>query len=297
MAAEAPIRTVLVAGAGSIGIGVARWYAKAGFATQVLSRNPARLQGQLASVQLLDKLPAQAPDLIAESIPELPDLKRRFYSEVEDCYGGASIIATNSSSLPLPELARELRYPGQFMGMHWFYPADLSEFVEVMRTLDTDAAAVARVISVLRKCGITPIVLNRPVIGALFNRLQHAILREAYFLIDEGITSAEEIDAMAKHFFAPRMCITGLLQQKDISGLDTHALAQRNIVPDLCHDRTPSKCLQTLYQQGHLGLKSGRGFYDWTGADPVRVRATTGENVARIRALMKEMETDAELRI
>ena len=296
MAAEAQIRTVLVAGAGSIGIGVAKWYAKAGFSTQVLSRNPVRLQGQLDGVELLDKLPARAPDLVAESIPELPDLKRRFYAEVEDCYRGASIIATNSSSLPLPDLARGLRYPKQFMGMHWFYPADSSEFVEVMRTLDTDASAVARVTSVLRKCGITPIVLNRPVIGALFNRLQHAILREAYFLIDEGITSAEEIDAMAKRFFAPRMCITGLLEQKDISGLDTHALAQRNIVPDLCHDRTPSKCLHTLYQQGHFGLKSGSGFYDWSGADPVRVRATTGEKVARIRALMKEMETDADMR-
>ena len=296
MIADPQITTVLIAGAGSIGVGVAKSFAKAGFSTQVLSRNPARLKGELDGVQLLDKLPARAPDLIAESIPEIPDLKRRLYADVEEAYGGASIIATNSSSLSLPDLARDLRYPKQFMGMHWFYPADSSEFVEVIRTLDTDASAVERVTSALRKCGITPVVLNRPVIGALFNRLQHAILREAYYLIDEGITTAEEIDAMAKRFFAPRMCITGLLEQKDISGLDTHARAQRSIVPDLCHDRIPSKCLQKLYEEGHFGLKSGSGFYDWSGADPVRVRATTGEKVARIRALMKEMESDADMR-
>lgn len=291
---EQEIRTVLIAGAGSIGIGVARSFAKAGFVTQILSRNPGRLKGQIDGVQVMEKLPAQAPDLIAESIPELPDLKRRFYAEVEDAYRGASIIATNTSSLPLADLARDLRYPKQFMGMHYFYPADSSEFVEVMRTADTDTAAVEKVISALKKCQATPIVLNRPVIGALFSRLQHAILHEAYYLIDQGITTAEEVDAMAKRFFAPRMCITGLLEQKDISGLDTHARAQRSIVPDLCHDRTPSKCLQTHYEQGHFGLKAGRGFYDWTGRDPERVRRTTTEKVARIRALMQELESDAD---
>jgi 3-hydroxybutyryl-CoA dehydrogenase len=290
---EHEIKTVLIAGAGSIGIGVARSFAKAGFATRILSRNPARLQGRIDGVELMDKLPARAPDLIAESIPELPELKRRFYAEVEAAYKGASIIATNTSSLPIADLARDLRYPKQFLGMHYFYPADSSEFVEVMRTLDTDASVLEKVIAALKHCGATPIVLNRPVIGFLFSRLQHAMLHEAYYLIDQGITTPEEVDAMAKRFFAPRMCITGLIEQKDISGLDTHARAQRSIVPDLSHDHAPSKCLQTHYEQGHFGLKSGRGFYDWSGKDPDGVRRTTTEKVARIRALMKELESDA----
>jgi 3-hydroxybutyryl-CoA dehydrogenase len=289
---EQEIRTVLIAGAGSIGIGVAKSFTKAGYATQILSRNPAKLKGLIDGVEVMDKLPEQAPDLIAESIPELPDLKRRLYREIEDAYKGASIIATNTSSLPLADLARDLRYPKQFMGMHYFYPADSSEFVEVMRTPDTDTSAVAKVIAALKGCGTTPIVLNRPALGGLFNRLQHALLHEAYYLLDQGVATAEQIDDMAKRFFAPRMCITGLLEQKDISGLDTHARAQRSIVPDLSHDHTPSKCLQTLYEQGNLGLKTGKGFYDWTGADPDQVRRMTAEKVARISALMKELESN-----
>jgi 3-hydroxybutyryl-CoA dehydrogenase len=291
------VRTVLIAGAGSIGIGVARSFAKAGYATQVLSRNPARLKGQIVGVEVMDKLPEQVPDLIAESIPELPDLKRRLYRDIEDAYEGASIIATNTSSLPLSDLSRELRHPGQFMGLHYFYPADSSEFVEVMRTPDTDASAVAKVIAALKRCGTTPIVLNRPALGGLFNRLQHALLHEAYYLLDQGVASAEQIDDMAKRFFAPRMCITGLLEQKDISGLDTHARAQRSIVPDLSHDHTPSKCLQTLYEQGNLGLKTGKGFYDWPGVDPDQVRKQTTEKVARISALIKELESDDGARL
>ena len=287
---EPRIKTVLVAGAGSIGIGVAKSFAKSGFSTQVLSRNPARLQGLLGEVEIVDKLPGAAPDLIVESIPEVADLKARLYRELEDAYRGAPILATNTSGLPLQDLARGLRHPHQFLGTHYLYPADSSEFVEVMRTDETGDTAVERVISALRQCEKTPVVLNRPVIGALINRLQHAILHEAYYLIDEGIVSAEQVDDIARRFLAPRMCITGLLMQKDISGLDTHALAQRTIVPHLCHDKATSKTLQALYEQGHLGLKTGKGFYDWSGVDAARVRSAAADDVAQIIALMKQLE-------
>jgi 3-hydroxybutyryl-CoA dehydrogenase len=290
---EQGIQAVLVAGAGSIGIGVAKSFAQAGFATQVLSRNPARLRGLLDGVTLLDRLPDAAPDLIIESVPELPELKLALYASIENAYGGAAILSSNTSSLPLADLAAQLRYPRQFLGTHYLYPADTSEFVEVIRTGLTGDAAVERVADALKRCGKTPVVLNRPVVGALINRLQHAILREAYHLIDQGIASAEQIDDIARRLLAPRMCITGLLQQKDISGLDTHALAQRGIVPHLCHDKTPSTVLQNLFEQGHLGLKTGRGFYDWSQADAAKVRADAARKVARIIALMQELEAES----
>ncbi len=284
------IKTVLIAGAGSIGIGVARSFATSGFALQVLSRNPSRLQGALDGVDIVDKIPATAPDLIVESFPEHPELKARFYRDVEDAYGGASILATNTSGLPLQDLMQSLRYPEQFLGTHYLYPADASEFVEVVRTEKTSDAAVERVLAALKKCRKTPVLVNQPVIGALINRLQHAILHEAYYLIDAGITTAEQVDDVARRLLGPRMCVTGLLLQKDISGLDTHALAQRTIVPQLRHDKTPSKTLQALYEGGHLGLKTGRGFYDWTNADAAHIRATAKENVAKIVELMQQLE-------
>lgn len=290
---EQGIQTVLVVGAGSIGKGVATSFAQAGFVTQVLSRNPARLRGQLEGVALLDRLPDATPDLIVESIPELRELKLALYASIESAYRGAAIVGSNTSSLPLADLAAQLRYPGQFLGTHYLYPADTSEFVEVIRTGTTSDGAVERVADALKRCGKTPVVLKRPVIGALVNRLQHAILREAYYLIDQGFASAEQIDDIARRFLAPRMCITGLLQQKDISGLDTHALAQRSIVPHLCHDKTPSAILQGLFEQGHLGLKTGRGFYDWSNADAAQVRADAARKVARIAALMRELDAEA----
>ncbi len=96
---QASIRTVLVAGAGSIGIGVARSMRSEGYRTLVLSRNPARLQGQVEGAELISQLPVEAPDLVVECLPEVIELKHRFYAEVESAWNGAPILATNTSSL------------------------------------------------------------------------------------------------------------------------------------------------------------------------------------------------------
>jgi 3-hydroxybutyryl-CoA dehydrogenase len=87
---------------------------------------------------------------------------------------------------------------------------------------------------------------------------------------------------------APRMCITGLIEQKDISGLDTHALAQRALVPVLHHGDQPRRALQDLYAAGHLGIKSGKGFYDWSGKDPDRVKAEAARKLTELLAYLKQ---------
>jgi 3-hydroxybutyryl-CoA dehydrogenase len=285
-----PIQSVLVAGAGSIGLGVAHSFARCGFETTVLSRNPARLAGRLPpSVSIVGVLPSTAPDLVVESIPEIHELKTRLYKELEQRYADTPVIASNTSSLSLEDLSLCLANGSRFLGMHYLYPAEATEFVEVTRTSSTSDAVLDRVTMALRRCGKTPIVLGRPVMGALVNRLQHALLREAYHLIGEGIVTPEQIDDVARRLLGPRMCVTGLLEQKDISGLDTHALAQKSLVPHLCHDASPSRCLQERYERGDLGLKTGRGFYDWEGVDAARVRAHTTEMALRILELMNEL--------
>lgn len=271
-------------------MGVACSFANSGFRTQVLSRNPDRLRGKLPSgVDAISELPDQAPDLIIESIPELATLKQELYAAVEHAYAGASILASNTSSLPLDELAKPLQYPDRFIGMHYFFPADVTEFVEVTRTAGSSDQTLQAVVEVLKATGKTPVILNRPVMGALINRLQHAMLREAYYLIGEGIVSPEQVDDVARRLLAPRMCVTGILEQKDISGLDTHALAQRSIVPHLYNSPEPAPYLQDLYKAGKFGLKTGSGFYEWDGYDPAQVRMHTSQKVAHIIQAMEEI--------
>ena len=198
------------------------------------------------------------------------------------------VLASNTSALDLEALARPLKHPGRFLGIHYFMPADVNTIVEVAPVRATAPAATDTAVRLLEAAGKSVVRLKRAVPGLLINRLQHAILHEAYYLIDEGVATAEEIDRCAREMLAPRMCITGLIEQKDISGLDTHALAQRALVPVLHHGDQPRRALQDLYAAGHLGIKTGKGFYDWSGKDPDRVKAEAARKLTELLAYLKQ---------
>jgi 3-hydroxybutyryl-CoA dehydrogenase len=279
---------VLVIGSGVMGRGIAKGFAAAGVSTSIFSRNVASVAGVDARVTLLDRLPQEAPELIIESIPEMMDLKVECYAAIEAAYAGRPVLASNTSALDLEALARPLRHPARFLGIHYFMPADVNTIVEVAPVSATSPAATDTAVRLLEAAGKSVVRLKRAVPGLLINRLQHAILHEAYYLIDEGVATAEEIDRCAREMLAPRMCITGLIEQKDISGLDTHALAQRALVPSLHHGDQPRRALQDLYAAGHIGVKSGKGFYDWSGKDPERVKAEAARKLTELIAYLKQ---------
>jgi len=279
---------VLVIGSGVMGRGIAKGFAAAGMSTAILSRNAANVSGVDARVAVLDELPREAPGLIIESIPEKMGLKLECYAAIEAAYGGGPVLASNTSALDLEALAQPLAQPERFLGIHYFMPADVNTIVEVAPVRATSPAATDTAVRLLEAAGKSVVRLKRAVPGLLINRLQHAILHEAYYLIDEGVATAEEIDRCAREMLAPRMCITGLIEQKDISGLDTHALAQQALVPVLHHGEQPRRALQDLYAAGHLGLKSGKGFYDWSGKDPGKVKAEAARKLTELLAYLKQ---------
>ena len=278
--------TVLVAGSGVMGRGIALSFARAGLKTGILSRNPDAVSGVDPGIDVLGALPATAPELIVESIPEIMDLKLELNSQIEAAYDGAAIIASNTSSLPLQALADALRYPAKFCGMHYFQPADVTPIVEVAAVAQSDSATIERAVALLRQAGKQPITLSEPIDGLLINRLQQAIYHEAYDLIERGICSAEDIDLAAKQLLGPRMSVTGMIEQKDLSGLDTHALAQRELVPTLHLSREPSPLVQRKYAANHLGTKTGTGFYDWRQMDVPAYRQKTGALLTEVLALL-----------
>jgi 3-hydroxybutyryl-CoA dehydrogenase len=277
------IASVLVAGSGVMGRGIAAAFLRAGCRVAILSRKPEAIAGLVEGVAAVGELPEAAPDLIVETIPERVDLKQELYGRIEAKYRGTPIIATNTSGLPLEDLAAKLRHKSRFIGLHYFQPADVMPMVEVCKTPDTDDAVAQAVCRAVEACGQRSILLQRPIVGFLMNRLQHAILHEAYYLIDQGVCGAKEVDEVARHLLGPRMCITGLIEQKDISGLDTHAIVQRTIVPHLNHSAEPGRAAQDLYAQGHYGLKTGRGFYDWSKRDG---KAYAAKAKAKLEALI-----------
>lgn len=281
------IRSILIYGYGVMGRGVARTFAASGFDTVIRSSRAGEIGDLPAGAIAVDRLPARAPDLVLELVPEDVKVKQAVYAEIEAAYpGGDVLIATGTSGLDLVELGAKLKHPERFLGMHYFMPADKALVVEVMAGAATPAAAVDAVAAALRRTGKEPVVLYKPIVGFLVNRLQHAILHEAYYLIEAGVASAADIDHAARRMLAPRMCLNGLIQQKDISGLKIHADAQSSIVPQLFHNRVPNPMLQDMVKRGESGLAAGKGFYDWAGCDVETVRRQASEQLGRLQQFL-----------
>lgn len=277
------IRSILIYGYGVMGSGVARTFATNGFDTMVRSSRAAELKDLPPGVRAVAQLPSTPPDLVLELVPEDVKTKQRVYAEVEAAYPGADVIlATGTSGLDLVELAKPLKHPERFLGLHYFMPADQALVVEVMAGPQTPPALVDAAAEMLRRTGKEPVVLYKPIVGFLVNRLQHAILHEAYYLIEAGVASAADIDHAARRMLAPRMCINGLIQQKDISGLSIHAGAQASIVPELFHNGVPNPMLQNMVARGETGAAAGKGFYDWKGCDTDAARKQSSVQLAKL---------------
>jgi len=281
------IQTVLIYGYGVMGRGVAKTFAGAGFTTLVKSRRAGALADLPAGVTAVERLPETTPDLVIEFVPEDPRVKQAVYAELEAAYPDGPLIASGTSGLDLVELSRKMKRRERFLGVHYFMPADVAPVVEVMAGLTTSREDVDRVADALRRTGKEPVVLYKPIVGFLVNRLQHAILHEAYYLIEAGVATVEDIDHAARRMLAPRMCLNGLIQQKDISGLKIHADAQESIVPKLFHNAVPNPMLQTMVALGRTGLSAGKGFYDWSGCDAEGVRKQASSQLAKLLEFLK----------
>ena len=231
---------VMVIGCGVMGRGILASFAAAGFDCTVLDSNPEAFSNLPEGVRAVDKFPDDVPDLVIEAVPEFLALKQDLFRCLDAAYGSKPILSSNTSALPLEEIAAVVARPDRFCGLHYFQPAETFDFVELIQVAATSEDVVAAVDDALVRTGKQAIRLGKPVEGFLINRLQHALMHEAYYLIGEGIVDVATVDMVAKNLLGPRMSVTGLIEQKGISGLVTHASVQRTVVPTLCPRTEPS---------------------------------------------------------
>lgn len=224
---------------------------------------PADLR-RLRVVDSIEQLPWAEVDLVIEAGPEDLAFKREAFATMERLAKGDTPLCSNSSALPISAIGEGLATQQRMLGAHYFMPAHLVPGVEIVRSEHTDAAVAERVAEVIEATGKVAIHVRRDIPGFLCNRIQHALAREAMSLVDRGVATVEDIDRAVRFGFGFRYIAAGPLLQKDHSGIDIHAAAAATIYPDLCNDTTPSHLITELVEQGAVGMKTGRGFYDWT---------------------------------
>lgn len=281
---------IVIVGSGVMGRAIADSFASAGLTVGILTRDPTSVEPGPYGVRVLDRIDGLSPQLVIEAVPEDLGLKKKLFAQIEPQVGADCVIASNTSGLPIDDLAKALKRPDRFLGIHYFFPADIVPAVEIVWGSATSRQASDISVELLRRSGRKAVVVEKPVIGAVVNRLQHAILHEAYDLLERGLVDVHSIDLAAKHILGPRMCISGLLKQKDLGGLEGHIRAQQAIVPDLCHASEPNPTVQQMLEAGNLGIKTGRGFYDWSGKNTEAASARAGENLSLLVAWLKDLE-------
>lgn len=283
------VRNLLIWGYGVMGRGIAETFVAAGFPTAVLSSRAKTLAGSRPGIDFVERLPATPPDLILELVPEDIEAKRAVFREIEAAYGDAEfLLATGTSGLDLSVLAAGLRRPERLIAMHYYMPAESIPIVEVAAGPATPHSAVERAAEAVRRTGKLPLKIYRPVAGFIVNRLQHAILHEAYWMISSGIATAQDIDFAVARMLGPRMCVNGVIRHKDIAGLVVNRDAQRSVVPHLFHNNVPNPLSAALVERGETGVDAGKGFYDWTGLDAAEVREVAARELARLLRFLDE---------
>ncbi len=244
----------------------------------------AELQSRLNWSQ--DLQAARDASVVIEAAPENAALKQDIFRQLEACCSASTLIATNTSGISINQLAAGLSHPERFIGTHFFTPADIIPLVEVVACERTAGITSERIMEMLRSVGKLPVLVRKDIPGFIANRLQHALAREAMSLLEKGVASAQDIDTVAKWSLGIRLALTGPLEQRDINGLDIHHAIAGYLYQDLENRETPSHILSSKVEQGHLGVKSGLGFYDWS--TPER-RAALPEKENELRHLVAHL--------
>jgi len=249
-----------------MGAGIARVFAEAGCSVRLCARRATsleaarpRLGGHAVELTTSAEDALAGAALVVETIAEAIEPKRALFALAENVAAPDAILTTNTSSLALASLAEGLARPERFAGLHWFNPPELVELVEVVGGTRTAPETIDTLCAWSGAIGKAPVVVRRDVQGFVANRLQYALLREAYALVDAGVCSAAEVDRAVTHGLGARWAAIGPFETMDLAGLDVHAAVAANLYPELASGREPSATLAQVLATGALGVKNGRG--------------------------------------
>lgn len=278
-------------GAGQMGPGIAHSCATAGYDVCIVARSQSSLARAQARVQadleamarygLIDAAAIAAAvarityrtdglagaaeaDLVIEGISEDLATKQALFVELDAICRADAILMSTTSGMRCTDIAARMSRPERAIVGHYWNPPHLLTLVEVAPGERTAPEVTQAAIDFLRSTGHTPVLTRREVVGFVANRLQHALWREAFALVERGIATPEEIDDALKTSFGARTPVLGIFEHADLVGLDLVRALHGYLLADLDAQTGPNRVLTERVERGDLGAKTGKGFYDWS---------------------------------
>lgn len=285
------IKNIAVLGAGIMGHGIAQSFMVKGYQVKLYDIEESILQNAINNIEtnlasfydaeLISKSElntvfnnlttttnledaVKSADFVLEAAPELLDLKQELFESVENFCHPNTIIATNTSSLVLKDISVRVKRKKRLIITHWFNPPHIVPVVEVVKGEETHDDIIDITLQLLKNINKVPVRINHEVPGFLINRIQMAMIREVLDLYEKGIASASDIDIAIKGSIGFRLASIGPLLTVDLGGVNLWFNICKNLFPHICSSQKPPEILSLLASKGHDGVKSGKGFYDYT---------------------------------
>ncbi len=303
------IKHIAVVGAGLMGHGIAQEFALAGYDVHLHARTAESLQTALNNIQAnLERLitmgvvtreqaevvPARLhpstvlaeavadADVVIESVYEDAALKRQLFQALDTLCPAHTILASNTSTLPLSQFATGLRRQDKVLVAHYANPPYLIPLVELVRGPETSDETVTTIATLLTRIGKRPIIVQKEVPGFILNRLQGALLREALWLVQNGIASPQDIDIALKNSIGRRWAVAGVFEIFELAGWDLLNAIAAGLFPHLASSAGVPQVLKDKVARNELGVKTGKGFYEWTPASAEALRQRIAQALVAI---------------
>jgi 3-hydroxybutyryl-CoA dehydrogenase len=293
---------IAVVGAGLMGHGIAQVFALAGHdvtITDSVAKNLDTVKSRIAAnlsdlgdderavtrvtpcADLGDAV--READYVVEAVLEDLPLKQKLFAEIERHVRAQTLLASNTSVIPITSIMQGLQRRERALGTHWWNPPFLVPLVEVIATEWTSPEVIATTMTLHQAAGKQPAHVKKDVPGFIGNRLQHALWREAISLVEHGICDAATVDAVIKASFGRRLAVLGPLENADLVGTDLTLAIHSTVLPAIDSRAGPSPYLEGLVKGGKLGFKSGEGFRTWSAAEQAALRAKVMQHLKATR--------------
>lgn len=311
------IQTTAVIGTGIMGQGIIQSFAEAGLKVRVVDIDREKLDfcmnqvmnnlRQFKSYDLLKEDPETihnriegfllddldnaiaGAQIVVETVPEKLEIKRDIFARLDNCPPD-TILCSNTSSFPVGELAQECKSKRRIIGTHFFNPAHIMPLVEIHYSSQTDGEVIATTKAFLERTGKKAVIVKKDIPGLLGTRLQLSMAREIEALLEQDVASPEDIDIACKASYGFRYACIGNLEAYDMVGLETMVAVENRIFKDLSNAAGPSRQLTTKVDKGDLGLKTGRGWFDYSGRKIEDVLEDQNRRLLRQLATFRDLD-------
>jgi 3-hydroxyacyl-CoA dehydrogenase len=300
-----------ILGTGTMGPGMGAVLARAGLQVTLFDVNPEALERAATMVGIVEgvlerlEVPLReggavlyesdqataltGAEIGVEAIPEKLELKQQVFAAIEDLVSADTILASNTSGIPITKIAAEAAHPERFVGMHWSNPPHLIPMIEVIPGERTSQTTVDAVCELVRAVGYHAVV-EREVPGFVENRILYAIMRECLDLLDRGIIDAEGLDTNVRWGIGYKLAVIGPMELLDVAGLDIYNAVGSYLNPDLSTSGEVSSTIREHIAAGRLGMKTGSGMYQYTPEQINQLRAARASKLVAVRKALEGRE-------